>query len=97
MRLRYTARAITDLTEIADYLASRSHVGAERVRVAILVTLQTMAHLPHIGRLQTTDRVRKIAAHRYPYLIYYRVDDDAAEVVVLTIQHSARQRVFRDA
>lgn len=97
MRLRYTARAITDLTEIADYLASRSPVGAERVRTAILVTSQTIVYPPHAGRLQTTNAVRKIAVRGCRYLIYYSVDDDAAEIVVLTVQHSARRHEIRDA
>jgi toxin ParE1/3/4 len=97
VRLSYTSRAIADLTEIADYLVQRSPIGAERVRTAILVTLRTIIDLPHAGRLQTVAAVRKIAVRRYPYLVYYRIDDDAAEIVVLTIQHSARRRTFRDA
>jgi toxin ParE1/3/4 len=97
VRLRYTARAISDLTEIADYLVSHGAVGAERARAAILVTLQTILDMPYAGRPQTTDQVRKIAVRGYPYLIYHRVDDNAPEVVVLTVQHSARRRACRDA
>jgi toxin ParE1/3/4 len=97
VRLLYAPRAIEDLTEIADYLVPRSPIGAERVRAAILVTLQTVIDLPHAGRLQTTDGVRKIVVRRYPYLVYYRIDEEAEEIVVLTVQHSARRRPFRDA
>lgn len=97
MRLLYTARAIADLTEIADYLVSRSPIGAQRVRAAILVTLQTLIDLPHAGRLQTADAVRKIAVRGDPYLVYYRIEEAAEEIVVLTVQHSARRRAFRDA
>jgi plasmid stabilization system protein ParE len=97
VRLRYTPRSIADLAEIADYLVSRNPIGAGRVRTAILVTLQTIIDLPHAGRLQTTDAVRKVAVRRYPYLVYYHVDEDAGEIVVLTIQHSARRRAFSDA
>jgi toxin ParE1/3/4 len=97
VRLLYTSRAIADLTAIGDYLASRSPVGAERVRAAILLTLRTIVELPLAGRLQTTDAVRKLAVRRYPYLVYYQVDENCAEIVVLTIQHSSRQRTFRDA
>ena len=96
MRLLYTARAIQDLTEIADYLIARSPVGAERVRTAILLTLQTVVDLPNAGRRQTADAVRKIVVRRYPYLVYYRIDEDAAEIVVLTVRHSARRLAFHD-
>ena len=97
MKLVYTPRAIADLTEIADYLVSRSPMGAERVRTAILTTLQIIIDLPQAGRLQASDAVGKIAVRRYPYIVYYRIDDDAGEIAVLTVQHSARQRAFRDA
>jgi len=95
--LLYTARAIADLEEIADYLAPRSPIGAERVRTAILVTLRTIIDLPRAGRLQMADGVRKIAVRRYPYLVYYRIDDNVGEIVVLAVQHSARRRAYRDA
>jgi plasmid stabilization system protein ParE len=41
--------------------------------------------------------VRKIAARRYPYLIYYRADEVAGEIVILAIRHSARAREHADA
>jgi plasmid stabilization system protein ParE len=72
-------------------------VGAERVRTAILATLRIVVDLPHAGRLQTTGAVRKIAVRRYPYLVYYRIDEAAGEILVLTVEHSARRRAFRDA
>jgi plasmid stabilization system protein ParE len=66
------------------------------VRTAILATLQIVIDLPYAGRLQMTEDVRKIAVRRYPHLVYYRVDEDVEEIIVLAIQHSAR-RAFRDA
>ena len=91
------ARAIADLSKIADYLVPRTPGGATRVRAAILTTLQTVIDLPNVGRHQTTGDVRKIAVRRYPYLIYYRIDEDVGEIIILTIQPSARPRAFRDA
>lgn len=64
MRLRYTPRAIADLTEIADYFISHTPVGMERVRIAIIVTLRTIVDLPYIGRRQTVDGVRKLAVRK---------------------------------
>jgi toxin ParE1/3/4 len=34
---------------------------------------------------------------KYGYLAYYTVDEESEEIVVLTIQHSARDRPFSDA
>jgi toxin ParE1/3/4 len=52
---------------------------------------------PRLGRPQTLEGVRKLVTRRYPYLIYYTADETAAEIVVLTIQHAARQRNHTDA
>ncbi len=96
MKLVYTPRAVEDLTEIAAYLVPRSPAGAVRVRTAILATLRIVVDLPRAGRLQTVGGVRKIGVRRYPYAVYYRVDEDAGEIVVLTIRHDARQSPFQD-
>jgi toxin ParE1/3/4 len=34
---------------------------------------------------------------RYPYLVYYTVDDQAGEIIVLAIQHPAREHEHSDA
>ena len=96
MKLHYTPRAIADLEEIADYLKSRSALGAQNVRNAILSTLKTLTDFPRIGCLQTTSGVRKICTRKYPYLVYYTVDDVADEIIILAVRHTARERNFPD-
>ena len=51
---------------------------------------------PEIGRQQSVEGVRKFITRRYRYLIYYTVDREAEEIVVLTIQHPARRREYSD-
>jgi hypothetical protein len=34
---------------------------------------------------------------RYSYLVYYTVDNQAGEIIVLAIQHPAREREHSDA
>jgi len=51
---------------------------------------------PRIGRLQTTEGVRKLVTRRYPYVVYYIVDDTDEQIVLLTIQHPAREREHSD-
>jgi plasmid stabilization system protein ParE len=96
MKIAYTPRALADIEDIADCLRPRSPQGAVRVRAAILDGLQRLQQFPRIGRLQTVETVRKLMIPRYPYLIYYSIDEDVEEIVVLTIQHSARRREFED-
>ena len=96
MKLRYTPRATRDLVEIAEYLRARNPSAALAVRDAILRSLQDLALFPAIGRRQNVEGVRKLVTRRYRYLIYYTIDQPAEEVVILTIQHSARRRAYLD-
>jgi plasmid stabilization system protein ParE len=97
MKLRFTPRATQDLVAIADYVREHSPQGALRVRAAILESLQNLARFPRLGRPQKVKGVRKLATRQYPYLVYYTLDEEADEVVILTIQHPAREREHSDA
>ena len=96
MKLRFTQRATQGLIRIADYVHEHSPQGALRVRAAILELLQNLAVFPRLGRLQKIDGVRKLVTRRYPYLVYYKADEEAGEIVILTIQHPARERERSD-
>ncbi len=96
MKLRFTPRAAQDIAEIADYVRGRNPAAAVRVRDAILDSMQTLVQFPEAGRRQDIEGVRKLVARKYPYLVYYTVDAKAEEIVVLTIQHPAREREFAD-
>jgi hypothetical protein len=50
-----------------------------------------------MGRKQSTRGVPKLVTHRYSYIVYYRVDLDAGEVVVLNTRHPARKRRYKNA
>jgi toxin ParE1/3/4 len=52
---------------------------------------------PRVGRTQALEGVRKLVTRKYSYLVYYSVDDAGEEIVILTIQHSAREREHEDA
>ena len=97
MKLRFTPRATQDLIAIADYLHVRSPGAAGRVRATILRSLQGLTLFPQVGRAQTVEGVRKMVTRRYSYLVYYTVDEVAEEIIILTIQHPAREREHEDA
>jgi toxin ParE1/3/4 len=97
MRLRFTLRAAQDLADIGDYIRERNPEAALRVRAAILESLQNLVLFPQVGRRQELEGVRKLVTRRYPYLAYYTVDEAAEEIIVIAIQHSARDREHADA
>jgi plasmid stabilization system protein ParE len=96
MKLRFTPRAAEDIVGIADYIRARNSGAAQRVRAAILRSLQNLVFFPRIGKAQTVDGVRKLVIPKYPYLAYYLVDETAGEIIILTIQHAAREREYVD-
>ena len=97
MKLRFTPRATQDLAGIADYIRGHSPQAALRVRNAILESLQNLVLFPRLGRQQQVEGVRKIVTRRYPYLVYYVIDDSRDEIVILSIQHPAQEREHSDA
>ncbi len=40
--------------------------------------------------------MRKLVTRRYPYLVYYSADEAAEEIIVIAIQHPAREREHSD-
>jgi plasmid stabilization system protein ParE len=92
VKLRFTPRATGDLTEIADHIKPKSAQGALNVRAAILESLKVLTDFPRLGRRQSVEGVRKLVTRRYNYLVYYLIDEQTDEIVVLTIQHPARER-----
>jgi toxin ParE1/3/4 len=97
MKLRFTPRATQDLIDIANYIRERNPNASVRVRAAILDSLQDLILFPEVGRLQKVEGVRKLVTRRYSYLVYYSLDHSVDDIVILTIQHSAREREFEDA
>jgi toxin ParE1/3/4 len=97
MKLRFTPRAAQDLAAIADHVRARNPAAAQRVRAAILHSLQNLVLFPRVGRAQTVEVVRKLVTRKYPYLVYYTVDETGEEIIILTIQHPTREREHEDA
>jgi plasmid stabilization system protein ParE len=96
VKLRFTPRATRDLAEIAAYLRTRNPSTALAVRDAILRSLQNLTLFPAMGRSQNVESARKLVTPRYRYLVYYTIDEGAEGIVILTIQHPARSREYRD-
>jgi toxin ParE1/3/4 len=96
VKLRFTPRATRDLAEIAEYLHTSNPSAALAVRDAILRSLQHLTLFPALGRPQNVEGVRKLVTSRYRYLVYYMMDEGAEEIVILTVQHPARSREYRD-
>jgi len=89
--ITWTEPALADLEAIVRYLPRRSTNVAESVRTAILNHVETPARFPFIGPVYAparSGRIREIVCQSYR--IFYRVQETAHRVEILTVWHAAR-------
>jgi toxin ParE1/3/4 len=81
---------VADLTSAYSYLADRNPKAADRLLDEVEVTVELLATFPMLGRSRNALRrgVRSIRLRRFPFIVFYRVEDDA--VVLLRVVHAAR-------
>ena len=89
MRVRYTPRAFADREQIFDYLRQRTPSGARRVLASIREAVAQLGDQPRSAYATDDPSVRVKFIVRYPYKIFYRVREDAVEI--LHIRHTARR------
>jgi len=94
VKARYTPRAVSDLIEIADYIHKYSSASALKVKDEIQRTIGMLERFPYSGSRTSVEPVRKVVVRRYPYIVYHIVDAERREIVIVTIQHGARNQPF---
>jgi toxin ParE1/3/4 len=89
MRVRFTHRAESDLTGILDFLIALSPEGARRVAASLEETIRIIANQPFAARKTARPMLFVKIVPKYPYKIFYRVREDAIEIV--HIRHASRR------
>jgi toxin ParE1/3/4 len=81
--------AEADLDAIIEYIARDNPDAAHRFGRELLAQARSLASNPYRG--VATRRREGVRYHlHYPYLIFYRVNDESAEVEILRFWHGAR-------
>jgi plasmid stabilization system protein ParE len=88
VKLRYARRARNDIDGIHEYIAQHDRRAASAVVRRIRSASQLLAKYPGLGRATDMAGVRVFPIVPFPYLIYYRVSDDALEIV--HVRHGRR-------
>ena len=96
MKVRYALRARADMEEISDYLGQRNPQAARRVIAAIRRSIVLMQTFPRRGRKQKERGVRRVSVPKYPYHIYYRIDEVEQLLVIIQVRHTARRPRHKD-
>lgn len=90
MRIRYTRKALAQLDAIYSYIEARDSRAAMAVKSRINRAISRLASLPYSCRPTKWPGIRVLSIVRYPYLVFYTVDEVAQEVQILRVRHSAQ-------
>jgi toxin ParE1/3/4 len=89
VRLVWTRDSSADLERIMRYIARDNVNAALRIHERILVAVGRLEAAPRVGRPGQVAGTRELVVTRTPYLVVYRIDDDA--VVLLRVLHGAQR------
>lgn len=90
MQIFWTERAISDLSEIENYIAQDKPEAARRVAAHLVTSVEHLAEFPHLGKPGRRPGTRSLVSP--PYIVTYRVRRDQLEI--LSVWHSRRKRAF---
>lgn len=88
MQVKWLARALANLTEEADYIAKESPANAKAFFMHVLASVAQLKEHPHLGRAGRVTGTRELVITRYPYIVPYRINNGAVEI--LRLFHTAR-------
>ena len=89
MRIRWTDSAVHDFTHICDYINEHSSgATARKVALAVHRSIELLLEFPELGRTGRKPDTRELVLGGLPYIVIYRVNGDAIEVV--RILHGAQ-------
>jgi toxin ParE1/3/4 len=90
MRIRWTRAAAEDLEHIKDYLTEHHPQFVQSTVIELYETIRSLKTSPRRGRLGREEGTRELALSRLPYIVAYRIKEQAVEV--LHIFHAAQNR-----
>lgn len=91
MRVRWTTAAAADLQAINDYLKEHYPQHRQPTMRKLYDTARALKQWPYRGRPASEEGTREIVFSPLPYILNYRVTDQAIEI--LRIYHGAQQRM----
>jgi toxin ParE1/3/4 len=89
-RIRYRPTALAQLDAIFSYIATHDRAAARRVIAYIKRTIGRLANFPYSARPSEVPDIRELLILRYPYIVFYAVDEDRREVLILRVRHTSQ-------
>jgi plasmid stabilization system protein ParE len=88
-------RAVRELTEICSYIRGESPSNAALVATRLVASIDSLEQLPHRYEVHQHRKDPRKTVHSMavpPFIIYYRIDDNARAVRILSVRHGARRQ-----
>ncbi len=94
LKLRYSARAQSQLAAIGDYITKESGMDvALRIGQRIREAAELLRYFPNAGRGGRVSGTREWVVRHAPYVIVYeRFPADPAEIMILGVFHCRQER-----
>jgi toxin ParE1/3/4 len=89
MQVKWLRQALQNLDQEAAYIAQDSPKAAGEFVLHVHKSVQALADHPYMGRQGRILGTRELVVTRFPYILPYRVRDDAVEM--LRVFHTARK------
>ncbi len=83
MRLRWKRSALTDLSEIADYIAQENSEVARKVVSEIYKQTQVLSIHPKIGRRGRALDTYELVIARYRYIVAYEITGESLDILAV--------------
>jgi toxin ParE1/3/4 len=80
MIVRWSPEAAADFAAIVEYIRKQNPSAADRVANKIYDGVASLASFPRQGRVGRTKGTRELVFSPLPYVVVYRVGEEAVEV-----------------
>jgi addiction module RelE/StbE family toxin len=90
VKVRYRPTALAQLDAIFNYVAAHNRPAAQRVIDTIKRSIDRLADFPRSAKPSEIPSIREMPIVRYPYVVFYTVDDAAQEVHILRVRHTSQ-------
>ncbi|MDE0388611.1 MAG: type II toxin-antitoxin system RelE/ParE family toxin [Rhodospirillales bacterium] len=90
MSLRWRLSAVSDLTNIRDYISEDDPEAARAVVERVLRSIDRLESFPRSGRAGQVLGTRELVVPGLPYIVVYTCDD--TDISIIGVFHGARDR-----
>jgi len=91
MKVFFTARSKSDISEIVRYISQDNHQAAKNWIKSIFNAIKNLEKFPSLGRIvpeYSEETIRELIKGQYR--IVYKINQSEAKIYIITVHHSKR-------